>query len=154
MASHGQIVDADEHPPVAFELPDRQPESHGLPVGTQWVAIEIGNEITWPPAMIKAADNLGMVTDQSSLMQVSEKIKTYLNSSVAIAVSAIRIPDRGVQRSIATLTEGMGDYWLVLLHTGLSSEISKQRLAAWYQLAKKSAIPADHVLSLKVNKPS
>jgi hypothetical protein len=154
MASHGQIVDADEYPPVAFELPDRQPESHGLPAGTQWVAIEIGNEITWPPAVIKVADNLGVVIDQSSLMQVSEKIKTSPNSSVAIAVSAIRIPDRGVQRSIATLTEGTGDYWLVLLYTGLSSEISKQRLAAWYQLAKKSAIPADHVLSLKVNESS
>lgn len=151
LSSHGQIIDADEHPPVALKQTDRHPQSHGLPADTLWLAIEPGNEVSWPPTMIDAAVDLGAVMDQSSLRQVAEKIQSSNDSAIAIAVSAIRIPDRGVQRTIATLTQGAREYWLVLMVSGMSDEIPAQRLAAWYQLAKKCAIPADHVLSMRIS---
>jgi hypothetical protein len=71
---------------------------------------------------------------------------------LAVVVAAARSPDRGIQRSITSLTLHCSQRWLVLLQSPDEKNISSKRLTAWYQLAQSCNIPADHVISLSVDK--
>jgi hypothetical protein len=150
LASHGQIVDADSSPPVIAETPAITPVPHALPDETQWVAVELGDSISWPPLSIRAAHDLGQVTDRESLRSILQDLQAKKNPVVAVAVSSARAPDRGVQRTVASLMTGSEQRWLVLLQQHEGEPISSKRLAAWYRLAEVCRVPADHVISLSV----
>lgn len=154
-AGHGQIVDADDALPLnSADQPALKPEPHPLPAETQWIAVELGDNITWPLRSLAAGNNLGQVVDRVSLNSIVQRLKTDQPSVVAIAVTAARPPDRGVQRTIASLTSIPAQVWLVLLHASIQPQdqtIPPTRLAAWYRLAQACAIPAERVISMSLD---
>ena len=154
LASHGQIIDDDTSPPVVTETAatksSKTPLPHSLPAETQWVAVELGDNISWPPLSVNTANDLGQVIDRESLTRILQDLQSNANPVIAVAVSSTRSPDRGVQRTIASLMSSSTQRWLVLLQQHQDAPISTTRLAAWYRLAEVCKIPADHVISLSV----
>jgi len=148
LASHGEIVDADASPPATAETLAVIPLPHALPLETLWVAVELGDSIRWPPASIRAASDLGQVTDRESLTAILHRLQGSQNPVIAVAVSSMRSPDRGVQRTIASLMANSRQRWLVLLQQDEVPPVSRSRLAAWYRLAEACQVPADHVISM------
>lgn len=151
MASHGQIVDADTSPPASMEANLKSPLPHTLPENTKWVAVELGNNFSWPISSIKTEDNLGQVVDRDSLTSILQLLQGGGSPVLAVAVAAARSPDRGVQRTIANLLLNSKERWLVLLQLPEEETASAKRLAAWYRLAEACDIPADHVISMSVD---
>ena len=120
LASHGEIVDADTSPPAASKAQIETPAPHALPAETQWVAVELSESISWPPASINATNDLGQAIDRESLAHILQRLQgnkqpSNKQSIVAVAVSSARAPDRGIQRTIASLMSNSGERWLVLL---------------------------------------
>jgi len=153
LASHGQVVDADSSPPIisatsAAASAKISPVPHRLPDETQWIAVELGDNISWPPVSIDAANDLGQVIDRESLLSVQQRLQSKNSPVVAVAVSSARPPDRGVQRTVASLMVNSGQRWLVLLQEQEDEPVSDTRLAAWYRLAEVCQVPADHVISM------
>ena len=150
LASHGQVIDADTSPDFIVETPAIKPVSHTLPPETRWVAVELGDDISWPPDSVTAASDLGQVVDRESMTRILQHLQSYECPVIAVAVSSARYPDRGVQRSIASLMSNSAQRWLVLLQKYDDEPVSKTRLAAWYRLAEACKVPADNVISLSV----
>ena len=150
LASHGKIVDADTTPPVISKTRVETPLQHTLPAETKWVAVELNTNISWPPASIDDANNLGQVTDRESLAQVLQHLQNHKSQDVAVAVSSARAPDRGIQRSISSLMSNSAQRWLVLLTEHPDESITSTRLAAWYRLADTCKVPADHIITMSV----
>jgi len=150
LASHGQIIDADISPPFISETPAITPVPHTLPAETQWVAVELGDNISWPPESISAANDLGQVIDRESLSRILQHLQCNECLVIAVAVSSARSPDRGVQRIIASLMSSCAQRWLVLVQKHVDEPVSDTRLAAWYRLAEACKVPADHVISLSL----
>ena len=150
LASHGQIIDADNSPPVISETPAKTPVPHTLPAETLWVAVELGVNIPWPPLSVSAANDLGQVIDRASLESVLQHLQSAGSPVVAVAVSSARPPDRGIKRVISSLMANSNQPWLVLLQSHEDGPVSSTRLAAWYRLAEASKVPADHVISMSV----
>jgi hypothetical protein len=153
LASHGQIVDADTSPLVLIEIEEQIPVSHSLPEHTKWAAVELGDKFSWPISLVNALNNIGQVIDRESLKSTLQCLQTSQCQVLAVAVAAARTPDRGIQRSITSLTLHCSQRWLVLLQLSDEKRISSKRATAWYQLAKACNIPADHVICLSVDKP-
>lgn len=153
MPLHGdsQIVDADARPaqpPAAVEPHATQRGLSGhVPPGTQWVAVELGDEVHWPPRQVDAQQILGVVVDRSSLEEAIAKLRTLKEPELAVAIAATRPPDRGLKRSIAALCESADSSWLVLLLQTPETSVAESRLGAWYQLAKECGIPAQQVIT-------
>ena len=148
LASHGEIVDADTSPPVRSETQVKTPVPHTLPVETQWVAVELGDNMNWPPTSINVANDLGQVIDRESLTNILQRQQNNKHPVIAVAVSSARSPDRGVQRTIASLMSSSTQRWLVLLKKHEDEPVSSARLAAWYRLAEACDVPADHVITM------
>ena len=148
LASHGEIVDADTSPPVISEAQLKTPVPHALPVETQWVAVELGSNMNWPPTSIDIANDLGQVINRESLTLILQRLQDNKHPVVAVAVSSARSPDRGVQRTIASLMSSSTQRWLVLLKEHEDEPVSSARLAAWYRLADACNVPADHVITM------
>lgn len=146
LASHGQVIDADQHPPEVSEKHVNKIEQHAVPDGVKWVAVETGQNITWPPVTVTAENDLGQIIDRDSLANVIQQLQQKNRPDIAVVVLSTRPPDRGLQRTISTLKSQCGQGWLVLLQN--DNEISESRLAAWYRLAEVVDIPADHVISM------
>jgi hypothetical protein len=150
LASHGQIIDADTAPPVIAKSPAVTPLPHALPAQTQWVAVELGAGLNWPPESINMVNDLGQVTDRESLSRILQQLQANKSPVVAVAVSSARSPDRGVQRTIASLLANSEQRWLVLLQQNEGEVVSPARLASWYRLAEACSVPADHVISMSM----
>ena len=150
LASHGQIIDADTSPPLVAEASAIKPVPHALPPETLWAAVELGDAIAWPPPSIPADHDLGQVLDRASLAQVMQHLQNHQCPVIAVAVSAARYPDRGVQRAVASLMSNCAQRWLVLLQQVDDEPVSDNRLAAWYRLAEACQVPADNVISLSL----
>ena len=155
LATHGQIIDADQSPPVAAKNIANKVEQHTLPEGIKWVAVETGQNIKWPPASVIAGNDpendLGQIIDRDSLAHVVQQLQQDRRPVIAIAVSSTRPPDRGIQRLISTLKSNSEQGWLVLLQSKDDDNISESRLAAWYRLAETVGISADHVISMRTS---
>jgi len=154
LASHGQIIDADASPPVISKIPastlSRTPALHRLPEVTLWVAVELDENISWPPVSISADKNLGQVVDRDSLASILQQLQRNPSPVLAVAVSSARLPDRGVQRTISSLVSSSEQPWLVLLQRHDKESIPGARLAAWYRLAEACKVSADHVISMSL----
>jgi hypothetical protein len=150
LASHGQIIDADTSPPVIAKTSAIKPVPHALPQETQWAAVELGDDIAWPPQSVSADNDLGQVVDRESLAHILQYLQSNACPVIAVAVSAVRSPDRGVQRTIDSLMSNCAQRWLVLLQKRDDESVSNQRLAAWYRLAEACQVPADNVISLSL----
>lgn len=151
LASQGEIIDADTSPPFVAETSAIQPAPHALPNETQWAAVELGDAIAWPPPSVRADHDLGQVLDRASLAQIEQHLQSHHCPVIAVAVSAARSPDRGVQRSIASLMSNCTQRWLVLIQQHDDEPVSDKRLASWYRLAKACEVPADNVISLSLD---
>ena len=150
LATHGQIIDADQSPPVAAKKTMNKVEPHTLPEGAKWVAVETDQNIKWPPTSVTAENDLGEIIDRESLAHVLQQLQECKRPVIAVAVSSTRPPDRGIQRLISTLNENSEQGWLVLLQNK-NSDISESRLAAWYRLAETVGMSADHVISMRAS---
>ena len=148
LASHGEIVDADTSPPAMAETQLKMPVPHALPIETLWVAVELGDNMRWPPASINMANDLGQVINRESLGLILQRLQGNEHPVIAVAASSARSPDRGVQRTIASLMSNSAQRWLVLLKEHEDEPVSKTRLAAWYRLADACNVPADHVITM------
>ena len=149
--AHGQIVDADTLPPPPTEtdnISSEMPAAHRLPAETLWVAVELDERVQWPPAAVPPDNILGVVVDRESHRHALQNLQAKKCSAIAVAVSASRLPDRGVQRIVCNLMHDCAQRWLVLLtDDGMDTVISGKRLAAWYRLAEACEIPADRVMT-------
>ena len=150
LASHGEIVDADTSPPVISAAQVKTPAPHALPAETQWVAVELGNNMNWPPTSISSANDLGQVINRESLTLILNRLQVNKDPLVAVAVSSARSPDRGIQRTINSLMSSSSQCWLVLLKEHQDEPVSSTRLAAWYRLAEACNVPADHVITMSL----
>ena len=153
LASHSQIVDADSSPPELATTVEQTPVAHSLPAHTKWVAVELGHNFSWPISSVDSLNNLGQVIDRESLATILQSLQASQCPVLAVAVAAERSPDRGIQRSITSLTSNGSQSWLVLLQLPGEAMVSSKRLAAWYRLAQACNIPADHVICLTDDKP-
>ncbi|RKZ67921.1 MAG: hypothetical protein DRQ44_05060 [Gammaproteobacteria bacterium] len=148
LASHGEIVDADTSPLVIAETQVKKPLPHALPVETQWVAVELDDNMSWPPPSIHMANDLGQVINRESLTLILQRLQGNRRPVIAVAVSSARSPDRGVQRTITSLMSNSAQRWLVLLKEHVDEPVSSTRLAAWYRLAEACDVPADHLITM------
>lgn len=150
LASHAETVDADTSPPVASEAAVKAPAAHALPAETRWIAVELDREMNWPPTSVNVSHDLGQVTDRESLKLILNRLQAERYPIVAVAVASSRSPDRGIQRTVASLISNSSQSWLVLLTARQGKTVSSARLAAWYRLADACDVPADHVISLSL----
>ena len=154
LASHGQIIDADTSPVVISKTTAKTlsttPLQHTLPDKAQWVAVELGDNISWPLQSIDTVYDLGQVVDRESLSSIVQQLQSKKRPVIAVAVSSVRSPDRGVQRTISSLMSDSEQRWLVLLQKNQDDALSATRLAAWYRLAEACQVPADHIISMSV----
>ncbi len=151
LASQGQIIDADTSRPIDSQISGLHPVVRALPAETHWVSVELGDDMSWPPKSIVTGNDLGQVIDRESLTRILQTLQNDTSPVIAVAVSAIRPPDRGVERIISSLMSNSKQHWLVLLQQHEHESISSTRLEAWYQLAKACKVPADHVISMSVS---
>ena len=151
LASHGEVVDAAAQAADDYDSPALRPVSHALPAEARWIAVELGDDIVWPLPSVGLSSDLGQVIDRESLATITQRLREKRYPAIAIAVSSARPPDRGVQRSIASLVSGSEQRWLVLLQKYQDEAVTEKRLANWYRLADACGIPADHVISLSLS---
>lgn len=151
LASQGRIVDGDTAAPVIAARSVTTPVPHTVPSEARWVAVELGDDVIWPPAAIKPENNCGQVMDRESQTRVMQQIRSMHCPVIAVATSVTRSPDRGLQRTIADLMSGSEQRWLVLLQNDGHEPVSNTRLAAWYRLAEVCNVPADHVVSMHIS---
>ena len=149
LAGRAEIVDADAHPPAAIGATVIDPTPHNVPAEARWVAVELSADIAWPPAAINSAKNVGQVSDRQSLASILQRLESDNGDVIAVAVTAARAPDRGVQRTIASLFATGTKPWLVLMQQQEHGEVADTRLGAWYRLAEACGVPADHVVSMQ-----
>ena len=174
----GEIDDADAFPLAISSATVINYGTQKVPAEARWVAVELGEDIHWPPAIVKMENDLGQVNDRGSLARVLQRLKNDATGDVAgviaVAVAAARVPDRGVQRTINSILAAGTQPWLVLMYQpehsaegrrveghrveGHSvgehkqekrSAIADTRLGAWYRLAEACAVPADHVVIMR-----
>ncbi len=148
LASHGEIVDADISPQVISKPRIDTPTAHDLSAETQWVAVELSDNIHWPPASINTNNNLGHVISRETLAVALNYLHDKQKPIVAVAVSSARAPDRGIQRTITSLMSSSSQRWLVLVKQHEDEPVSSSRLAAWYRMADTCNVPADHVITM------
>ncbi len=148
LASHSEIVDADTSPPATSETQLKTPVPHALPAETQWVAVELSDNMSWPLTSINITYDLGQVTNRDSLKHILQHLQGRKHAPLAVAVSSARAPDRGIQRTINSLMANSSQRWLVLLTDNQDKPVSSSRLAAWYRLAEDCKVPADHVITM------
>ena len=148
LASHGEIVDADTSPPLTSKPPINTPIAHAFSAETQWVAVELSNNIHWPPSSINTNNNLGHVISRETLELALDGLNGKRKPIIAVAVSSARTPDRGIQRTIASLMSSSSQRWLVLVKKHEDEPVSRSRLAAWYRMADTCNVPADHVITM------
>ena len=152
MPTHGrsEIVDADtkssEATPSVATIVQERAGAGQVPATALWVAVELGNAVTWPLLYAGPEHNLGQVVDRASLDAIGQKIQASKGAEVAVVVMASRPPDRGLKRTILSLSTAAEHTWLVLIHTAGEPPVSDLRLAAWYHLARECKVPADHVI--------
>ncbi len=149
LASHGQIIDADIAPPIISPGEIPPPAAQPLPDKAAWVAVELERNTRWPLADIPAENNLGHVIDSNSLATIVQHLQSNRCTVIAVAVSATRHPDRGVQRAITSLMSHCEQCWLVLLQNPEAQAVTNTRLAAWYRLAETCQVPLDHVITIR-----
>ncbi len=149
LAGHAEIVDADAHPPAAASAMVIDSTTHNVPAEARWVAVELGTDIAWPPAAVNSDKNVGQVSDRQSLASILQRLESDSGDVIAVAVTAARAPDRGVQRTIASLFATGTKPWLVLMQQQDHGEVANTRLGAWYRLAEACGVPADHVVSMR-----
>ncbi|MGI9287031.1 MAG: DUF2868 domain-containing protein [Pseudomonadales bacterium] len=147
LAGHGEIVDADSAPLALADTPGMNIKPDRVPAAAQWVAVELSDNISWPLSSVGAGNDLGQVSDRESLARVMQQLEKGAGPAIAVAVTAARPPDRGVQRTIGSLLSSGTQPWLVLIHDEHNT-ISNTRLGAWYRLAEACEVPADHVISM------
>jgi len=148
-------ADADAFPPAMSSATVINYEPHNVPADARWVAVELGEDIDWPPVTVAMESNLGQVSDRQSLASILQRLDNDVAGNVvgdiAVAVTAVRVPDRGVQRTITSiLATGIiaagTQPWLVLMHQQEHGTLADARLGAWYRLAEACGVPADHVV--------
>jgi hypothetical protein len=150
LASHRQVIDAGTAPVDNYHPPAPGTVTHTLPAEARWIAVELGDDIPWPLASLNVNNDLGQVVDRETLADILQRLRDNQYPVIAIAVSSARPPDRGVQRTIASLVSGGEQRWLVLLQNHEDEPVTEKRLAAWYRLADACDVPADHVISLSL----
>ncbi len=151
LAGHAEIVDADAYPPAATNATVIDSAPHNVPAEAQWVAVELAADIDWPPAGINGGKNVGQVSDRQSLATILQQLEDAGGDMIAVAVTAARAPDRGVQRTIASLLATGTKPWLVLMQQREKGAVADSRLGAWYRLAEACGVPADHVVSMQAD---
>ncbi len=148
LASHGEIVDADTSPPITSKPQINTPIAHVFSAETQWVAVELSDNIHWPPTSINTNNNLGHVISRETLALALDYLHGKKKPIIAVAVSSARTPDRGLQRTITSLMSSSSQRWLVLVKKHEDEPVSSSRLAAWYRMADTCNVPADHVITM------
>lgn len=150
MHGRSEIVDADTAPaaPGAGTTSTLRARAHAaqLPAAVQWVAVELGDQVTWPLASIAVQNNLGQVVDRTSLDSIVQCVQDSPGQIIAIAVTAGRPPDRGLKRTVSSLCAVASGAWLVLIEPGGGESITEARLTAWYRLAQECSVPAENVI--------
>lgn len=152
MRGESQIVDADVQTAStssenAGAASKDNPLSGQMPSSVYWVAIELDSEVAWPPTQIAQEKTVGQVVDRASLQIVLEKLRAENCTELAIAVTANRAPDRGLKRSINTLSDEVTLSWLVLLQPPGNEPVTDNRLGAWYAVARECNIAAENVVT-------
>ena len=150
LASHGVVIDPGAAPVDDYLSPAPRPVTHALPAEVRWIAVELGDDMHWPLASVDVNNDLGQVVDRETFANILQRLRDGQYPVIAIAVSSARPPDRGVQRTIASLVSGAEQRWLVLLKKHEDEAVTEKRLAAWYRLADNCDVPADHVISLSL----
>lgn len=149
----GEIVDPDTAPSKTASDSTLTAERSdavalaGIPESALWVAIELKPSSRWPTRSQAAPPGTLEVIDRQSLEQATQHIEEHRTSSLAIAVSGDRAPDRGLERTIMALADAVGNVWLTLLRNEDEKLIANERLEAWFRLAQRCGIPADNVVS-------
>lgn len=141
-------------------------ETYKVPADARWVAVEPGEDIDWPPVTVTMENDLGQVNDRQSLTRLLQRLDNEAAGIIAVAVTAARAPDRGVQRTISSILATTTQPWLVLMHqqnpgaqehtaqddgvkeqgTNEHGAVTDSHLGAWYRLAEACGVPADHVV--------
>jgi hypothetical protein len=151
LAGRGEIVDQDIHTAKADKPVRTETAKHQLPGDALWAAIELDEGLSWPPPYIANDRIVGQVIDRSSLATILHRLEAASESTgctLAVAVSASRAPDRGLQRIVASLNSACEQCWLVLLQHGEGDTTTEARLTDWYRLAQAANVPADHVINM------
>ena len=149
---HGnsEIVDADTAPPEALDGDFSQVHTHTsadqLPTGVKWIAVELGDDVTWPLATLTTHQDLGSMVDRVSQERILQRLLDSPGQDIAIAVSAGRPPDRGLKRTVSELKAAASAVWLVLIEKSGRVPTSDTRLTAWYRLAQECKVPAQNVI--------
>jgi len=158
--------DADASPPARHSASLIHNEAHKVPADARWVAVELSEDIDWPPVTVTAENDLGQVNDRQSLTRLLQRLDNEADGVIAVAVTATRAPDRGVQRTISSILATSTQPWLVLMrqqkpgaqegtadHDGATQHgtddhaaVADSRLGAWYRLAEACGVPADQVI--------
>ncbi|WP_372881780.1 DUF2868 domain-containing protein [Psychromonas sp.] len=90
------------------------------------------------------------VSDYQSQQKLDSTINTVKEPAIVIYVALQRVPDRGVQRFLKSLTAKSTKTCYLLLVNDLKIEPAQQitRRDAWYSLAAQVNIPLDNIIQL------
>ncbi len=141
--------DTEKTPQQSFVAPEPSPRKNtSIPDDIYWIGLELPEDV-WP--ISKASkQNLGHITDRESL----ERCITMVNSNnsiqhLAIAVSAQRVPDRGIVRILNQLASTSEATWLALIWPLKSEGCSTKKelhLDTWQRAVNNSQLSLKNIV--------
>ncbi|MEX1198968.1 MAG: DUF2868 domain-containing protein [Pseudohongiellaceae bacterium] len=129
----GQVVDPDTQAAGAQQL-QLDPLAVGEPV---MVALELGRDISWPPAGTTEA--LGPADDRDRRHEVEHRLRERRPARLLAVVDARLSPDRGLMNGLLTLSATSADAGVWLMQ---ADEAGGERLDSWRQSLKQAGFPS------------
>lgn len=139
------VIDPDHSQPVEPKQPSEVSiAERPVPTDAHWLGLELHPQLPWPG--FESPAYLGQITDSQSLHSLSARI-SELNTPVAIAIEANKVPDRGLQRNLRGILVHCRHPWLALIDNG---NVSDSKWQNWIETAHTLGFADTQITRIKV----
>lgn len=100
--------------------------------GAVLVAIELDDQLPWPPRLPKSVADAGILDSRESRKKLLDQLTRFPPARLAIACDPRRSPDRGALALIAELARCAGSTRIWLLPAPIGQALDANRLGDWH----------------------
>jgi hypothetical protein len=109
--------------------------------GALLVAIELDDDLTWPPVLPAGIANAGVLDSREQRRQLLEQLTRFPPQRLAIACDPRRSPDRGTLALIAELSRCAAQTRIWLLQPQAGRALDAERLQDWHDALTGLGLP-------------
>lgn len=109
--------------------------------GALLVAIELDDQLPWPPQLPKTVGNAGVLDSRESRNRLLEQLSRFPPARLVIACDPRRSPDRGSLALIAELARNAGATRVWLLQAPPGEALDAERLGDWHVALQQLELP-------------